>query len=1026
MRRLVRRGYLVLAGGVFLQLVLTGCPLPFQYSGAGVSPEEALNDPSSPSITAAPEIVFESDAGESDVLGDGEAAGVSGDTRVELRTETQNAVIYYSTDGSEPDPRSETTRTFDPEGAIDLAIANPTIENSSRTLQVRAVAIGPNMKPSLETKASIALQYPQAATPTFSPPGGVYTTDQVLEISSDTDGAVIYYSLATGGVEASRPNPGAPGTQEYSGPITLTGPEETYSIAAMSVADQMLDSKTAAAQYTVDYEGLATPTFNATPGDPYEEIRQVRIDSSDGATIWYTTDGSDPVPGESDSIASGGSIQVTRSLTLKALATKDQADPSAIAERTYTVRTPTPAIRLDSGTYGAVQTVTIDGVPDATIWYTLDENGIDPEPNQSANITNGGSVTVDRSGTLRALAVRGDADPSPVVEAVYTLKAPRPTLDLTGGTYPAPQAITMRGEAGFDLYYTLGRSGAPADPRPGDPNTMRYDPATPPEVTYGQAAYVRLVAARDGWETSDAVSGDYLVRPRPPQGFNVDAIQTFLDDQRHDPPRVYRMTPRRPRLGWSPGDGVVGGFRIRYGQAPSTGATVEPGEVGLGAATQSYTWDTDRPLGLQRAYIRQQGENGLWSDPVSVEILVSYVVDPGTELQYPVDVGAFIGDGEVSLPEAIAGANRAGATGDAPLGSSGLDGIIFDLRDYAFAQEVNLTQALPSITSDLLIVGVVNDPAQLTIDGGRNFGIFRIFDGEVTLSGLTLREGWSQGEDGATTREFQSGGGGGAGMGGGVFIYGGDPARVSETGTDFSPDVLIDGVQFLRNRALGGNGADAGPLTMRLELPTPGGRGGASEVGSGGSGGPTGQSGSTTPPGSTGDFGGGGGGGGNSTIDDVNTGNQISPEPREPGAGGAGGFGGGSGGAGGHVSLSGALLQKGAAQESEGFGGDGGDNGAGNSFGGGGGGAGLGGAVFAYQADALRIVSSEFRDNGAQGGSAGVGRGDPTDPNIDGEPGRGVGGAIFAFQVGVRNDYLQDNVFSNNAAPESPNVFTRD
>lgn len=73
--------------------------------------------------------------------------------------------------------------------------------------------------------------------------------------------------------------------------------------------------------------------------------QQITITSDAGATIYYTTDGTDPVPGTSSSIQSGETVSVTAGsysdvITVKAVAQTDGKDLSDVASATYTVLYP--------------------------------------------------------------------------------------------------------------------------------------------------------------------------------------------------------------------------------------------------------------------------------------------------------------------------------------------------------------------------------------------------------------------------------------------------------------------------------------------------------------------------------------------------------------------------------------------------------------------------------------------------------------------------------------------------------------
>jgi len=263
---------------VVLAAILTGCPLPFQFSRQGWSGNASAVDPSTPDVTAGPTLTYTQSAGGSGGLTTGQTVTTSSDTMIELVTETPGAVIYYSTDGSTPDPRSAQTSQFSSGTPITLSIPSPSVSNSSKSLTIKATAIGPNMKPSLVTSATVTLQYPQAAAPVFSVPGGFYSGDQSVTLSSSTSGATIYYTQVNGPGPAPRPVPGQPGTLTYTGPLVLPGPlSTTAGITAIAVKAQLIESASASASYsTIALSQIiaADPTMTSTA-----------INNSDGSVL---------------------------------------------------------------------------------------------------------------------------------------------------------------------------------------------------------------------------------------------------------------------------------------------------------------------------------------------------------------------------------------------------------------------------------------------------------------------------------------------------------------------------------------------------------------------------------------------------------------------------------------------------------------------------------------------------------------------------------------------------------------------
>lgn len=96
--------------------------------------------------------------------------------------------------------------------------------------------------------------------------------------------------------------------------------------------------------------------------------------------------------------------------------------------------------------------------------------------------------------------------------------------------------------------------------------------------------------------------------------------------------------------------------------------------------------------------------------------------------------------------------------------------------------DIILDSSLPTISSNLYLIGDDND----IINGNHTHQVFEITGGDVTLSHLTIANGLAQGKDG------QNGAGGSAGMGGGLFLDGGN--------------VILSYVKFLDNQAIGGQG----------------------------------------------------------------------------------------------------------------------------------------------------------------------------------------------------------------------------
>ena len=490
-----------------------GCPLPYQYSQEGWAGNAGAADPSSPSITAGPTLTYSSSV-EGGTIADTQTASTSADTTIALQTATAGSVIYYTTDGTTPDPRAAQTRRYTPGSPITLAIATPTCTNCSRSLMVKASAIGPNMKPSLVMSATVNLQYPQAAKPSFSIPGGsgyTYSADQYLELSTTTAGAKIYYTMVSG--PSTQPVPGQAGTSEYGGPILVNGPSNTWTITAIAVKAQMFESTASTASYTVTYDGLADPTFNPPSTATFANPAVIQIDSGVGSTIWYTTDGTAPVVGSSSSVSSGGTVSFaggvpgTGALTLRAIAAQTGMNPSAERTASYLFRAATPSRSVPGGTYSNDQYVALSTTTGgAAIHYSVDGTQATPSSAVYASqlLVNSGPKTI------RSIAVKSGYANSVEQADTYILKVAPPNFSPAPGDYPksVQAALSDATVSPLTFYYTT--NGTP-------PSTGSAVYSTPLTMPNGASTQIRVFAAKAGYTNSEEASATYVI-PAVPTG----------------------------------------------------------------------------------------------------------------------------------------------------------------------------------------------------------------------------------------------------------------------------------------------------------------------------------------------------------------------------------------------------------------------------------------------------------------------------------------------------------------------------
>ncbi len=176
-----------------------------------------------------------------------------------------------------------------------------------------------------------------ASLPIFAPPSGTYSSAQSVTISDSIAGASIYYTT-----DGSTPTTAS---AVYTGPINLTS---TGSINAIATAPGYSVSAVASAMYTISIPVAATPALSLSAGT-YSGPQSVTIsDSTPGAIIYYTTDGSTPTT--SSSVYSAA-ISVSASETIQAMAAAPGYTNSGVAAAAYTINTisSTPLVNYSSG-----------------------------------------------------------------------------------------------------------------------------------------------------------------------------------------------------------------------------------------------------------------------------------------------------------------------------------------------------------------------------------------------------------------------------------------------------------------------------------------------------------------------------------------------------------------------------------------------------------------------------------------------------------------------------------------------------
>ncbi len=335
---------------------------------------------------------------------------------------TPSVTYYYTTNGTAP-----TTASTQYAGPFTLSTPGPA------TVKVIAVS---SFGTSAVATASYSFNFPQAGTPTFSPAAvGTFTTAQTVTISDSTSGAVIYYTT----------NGTTPTTSSfvYSGPITVSS---TTTLEAVAIGYGYSLSNTGSATYTIV---ASNPSFSPGAFGTFTNSATVTIsDSTSGATIYYTTNGSTPTTGSS---VYTGPLTFTATTKLEAIAVLGTST-SGVTSGTYTIVVSNPSFLPGAfGTFTNSATVTMsDSAPGATIYYTT--NGSTPTIGSSVYT---GPLTFTATTTLEAIAVLGTST-SGVSSGTYTIVAASPSFSPGAvGSFTNSVTVTMADSTpGAVIYYT--------------------------------------------------------------------------------------------------------------------------------------------------------------------------------------------------------------------------------------------------------------------------------------------------------------------------------------------------------------------------------------------------------------------------------------------------------------------------------------------------------------------------------------------------------------------------------------------
>ncbi len=331
-----------------------------------------------------------------------------------------------------------------------------------------------------------------AATPSFSLAGGTYNSPQSLVLTDTTPGATIYYTTngATPTTASSR----------YTAAITINS---TETVKAVAIATGYTLSAVGTKSYTYNpLPAAAAPIFSLAAGTYHTPQTLMLTDTTTGATIYYTTNGTTPTTASTRYTAA---ITVASTETVQAVAIATGFSLSPVSTKAYTYsaypNAATPSFSLAGGTYSTPQTLTLtDTTAGATIYYTT--NGSTPT---TASTVYTAPITIAATETVKAVAISATTNLSPVGSKSYTYNplplAVSPAFSLAGGHYLTPQTLTLTTTTlGATIYYTTNGT------TPTTSSTRYVGP-----ITLSTTQTVTAIAVATGYTTSNPSSKAYTI-----------------------------------------------------------------------------------------------------------------------------------------------------------------------------------------------------------------------------------------------------------------------------------------------------------------------------------------------------------------------------------------------------------------------------------------------------------------------------------------------------------------------------------
>lgn len=430
-----------------------------------------------------------------------------------LKNRTQGASIYYTVayDGKTPDDPTVSSAVFDE--AQPIVIQRETV--------IKALAVKDGVKSEIVTFRFLSMN--QLDTPTASIDSGAMVSRGTRLKLSAADGAVIYYTM-----DGSDPTDTGNAAVIAGKEITLDGSAGAQiTIKAYARAEGKSDSDVVTFTYQISQSssGVTADVANGTLVSNGSKVNLMT--DVTGATIYYTTDGSDPVDyGKEGSVVTvNGTAGGT--FTIKAVAVVD-GEAGSISTFTYKIKEkPTAPSASPAGGVLTIATRVELSSSVEKIYYTTDGT----TPTESSSLYKE-PILINRTTNLQAIAVSEDGEVSDVASYQYTaaLKAAAPTASHEDGTVLEPGTIVAlhTDTESARIYYSTDGT----DPTLDNLDDMQL--YTEDGIPVYRTVTIKAVAYREDMQLSAVQTYTYRVDTIPAVEMKAREAAKLAEEELHD------------------------------------------------------------------------------------------------------------------------------------------------------------------------------------------------------------------------------------------------------------------------------------------------------------------------------------------------------------------------------------------------------------------------------------------------------------------------------------------------------------